>query len=91
MLNQHLVDTRQVVNVSYLPEDDSELKKNKLSSEEAQSLVTDAGLSDLSDLPVMDHENVEGAAKTEITLKEDDLKTIAGIARQIGHCMGVTL
>ena len=49
------------------PEDDSELKKNKLSSEEAQSLVTDAGLSDISDLSVMDHDNVEGAAKTEIT------------------------
>ena len=65
------------------PEDESELKKKKLS--EGQEPAS-AGSSDISDLSIMDLENVlaEGATlgeppKTEITLKEADLKTIAGI------------
>ena len=61
------------------PEDDSELKKNRLSGGLEPASATDTGLSDISDLSVMDPENAEGTPKTEITLKEGDLKTIAGI------------
>ena len=68
------------------PEDESELKKNKLSEVQEPASAADADSSDISDLSIMDLENVlaEGATlgeppKTEITLKEADLKTIAGI------------